>query len=344
MGAPLCLKGDDVNLNFLGYTFDNRDGYGRHGKHLMRELMRTGTNVTPLSLEMLDWDGWILRSAGVDFGRLTISIMNPGQMRGIPGRQWGISMYESTKMADKWIDNILDHIERLIVPCPWNAEVFRDNGVPNHIPIDVVGEGIDPAEFTYMPRQNRNRPFTFLALGDRGMRKGDDLAWMAFFRAFDTKKDDVRMVLKCRAGNHMHMDLTHNPKWLSVWREDVPTMADVYHQADCFVFPTRGEGWGLPAREAAATGLPVIAPRFGGTAVNIDHWGIPLEKYTMQPSVLGGEWAEPDLDELIEKMRWVYDHQDDALEIGRKASGWLHANETWAHAAKQLLDLIERSA
>ena len=35
---------------------------------------------------------------------------------------------------------------------------------------------------------------------------------------------------------------------------------------------------------------------------------------------------------------------DDRSYIRRKASGWLHANETWAHAAKQLLDLIERSA
>lgn len=331
-----------MNLNFLSYTFDNRDGYGRHGKFLLRGLSRLGVNVHPLSMEMMEWESWVLRMAGVDFSRLTIGIMSAGAFCGLPGRQWGISMYESTKLPDGWVENITDHLERLIVPCEWNAEVFRANGVPKQVPIDVVGEGIDPAEFFYVERKRDGRPFTFLALGDRGMRKGDDLVWSAFFKAFDPQKQDVRMVLKCRAGNHAAMDLTRNPKWLSVWREDVATMADVYHQADCFVMPTRGEGWGLPAREAAATGLPVIATRFGGTAVNIDQWGIPINRYSMQPSVLGGEWAEPDLDELIEHMRWVYEHQDEAAELGRKASAWLVQNETWEHAAQQLLDLVER--
>lgn len=333
-----------MNLNFLSYTFDHRDGYGRHARLLMRGLVRSGTGVQPLVTDLLDWDGWMLRAAGIDFSRLTIAIMSAGAFRGLPGRQWGISMYESTRIPEGWAANIATHLERLIVPCEWNAEVFRANGVPGRVPIDVVGEGIDPAEFPYIPRQNRSRPFTFLALGDRGMRKGDDLVWSAFFKAFDPKKEDVRLVVKARAGNHAALDLTRNPKWLSLWREDVASMADVYHQADCFVLPTRGEGWGLPAREAAATGLPVIATRFGGTAVHIDHWGIPIDQYTLQPSVLGGEWAEPDLDELIARMRWVYDHQDEALEIGKRASAWLHANETWEHAARQLLDLVERYA
>lgn len=344
MGAPLCLKGDGVKLNFLSYTFDNRDGYGRHAKFMMRGLMRHGVDVRPLSTEMLEWEGWVLRQSGVDFSRLTVGIMSGSAFKAIPGRQWGISMYESTQLPDEWVDIMSNALERLIVPCEWNAEIFRDNGIPSRIPIDIVGEGIDPAEFPFIQRQTGNHPFTFLALGDRGMRKGDDLVWSAFFRAFDTKKDDVRLVLKCREGNHAQMDLTRNPKWLSVWREDVRTMADVYHQVDCFVMPTRGEGWGLPAREAAATGLPVIATRFGGTAVNIDHWGIPIERYTMQPSVLGGEWAEPDMDELIERMRWAYEHQDEALAVGKRASEWLHANETWEHAAKQMLDLVERYA
>lgn len=331
-----------MKLNFLTYTFDNRDGYGRQGRLLMRGLYRRGVDVMPLSTDMLEWETWILRLMGVDFSRLTIGIMSAGAFTGIPGRQWGISMFESTKLPDGWVEIIGDHLERLIVPCEWNAEVFRANGVPNHVPIHVVRAGIDPHEFPYLRRTLGDRPFTFMALGDRGMRKGDDIVWTAFFKAFDTKKDNVRLLVKSRAGNHRQMDLTRNPKWLSMWREDVTNMADVYHQVDCFVFPTRGEGWGLPAREAASTGLPVIATRFGGTAVDIDQWGIPLEQYAMVPSVLEGEWAEPNLDEVIAKMRWVYDHQDEAMAIGQRASAWLQANQTWEHAADELIDLVEQ--
>ncbi len=49
-------------------------------------------------------------------------------------------------------------------------------------------------------------------------------------------------------------------EWLCVWwlfyvQMDLPS---VYRTMDCFVLPTRGEGWGRPIVEAMAMGLPVI--------------------------------------------------------------------------------------
>ena len=38
----------------------------------------------------------------------------------------------------------------------------------------------------------------------------------------------------------------------------------LYARADVFVLPTRGEGWGLPAVEAMAMAVPVIATNFSG--------------------------------------------------------------------------------
>ena len=41
-------------------------------------------------------------------------------------------------------------------------------------------------------------------------------------------------------------------------------MPALYRAADCFVLPTRGEGFGRPLLEAMAAGVPVIATRWGG--------------------------------------------------------------------------------
>jgi len=38
----------------------------------------------------------------------------------------------------------------------------------------------------------------------------------------------------------------------------------MYHSADAFVLPTRGEGWGVPIAEAMSMALPVIVTNFSG--------------------------------------------------------------------------------
>ncbi len=40
-----------------------------------------------------------------------------------------------------------------------------------------------------------------------------------------------------------------------LWQADMPAL---YKTMDCFVLPSRGEGWGRPQVEAMAMGLPII--------------------------------------------------------------------------------------
>lgn len=126
-------------------------------------------------------------------------------------------------------------------------------------------------------------------------------------------------------------------------------MADVFALADCFVFPSRAEGWGLPPREAAATGMPVIAPRHTGMIPGIDDWAaVVLEQFTRKPAwglakSVKGDWFEPDVDELAAAMRWCYDRRDEANMRGAAAACWLRANQTWDHAARDMIALLEQN-
>jgi hypothetical protein len=195
------------------------------------------------------------------------------------------------------------------------------------------------------PRPHK-RPFTFLALGDRGSRKGISTTWGAFYKAFPVEDfPDVRLIVKSRPGAFPYLNESHFPTGrVRFWKEDVRSMSDVYPAADCFVFPTYGEGWGLPPRECAAMGIPVIAPRHTGCEHDIDRWATRvIEKYAMKPAMVepeGSQWYVPDLEETAAHMRWVYEHQEEAQNRAQKCAEWLHRKQTWSHAAKDFLAVL----
>lgn len=340
-----------IDLNWLSYKLVYLDGYGRYSLHTVRALAQTGkVNVRPDLVDRLDLPGWVQRMMGLDFTNLTVSIMPGHELRALPGRQWAYSMYESTRLPDGWSDSINTKTERLIVPCEWCEDVFRDNGVT--VPIHVVYGGTDPEENPVIPAfPNSNRPYTFITLGDRGSRKGWDTTWAAFCQAF-TPKDDVRLIVKCRGFDLRFIDNTNSPdpmtKKIHIWREDVDRMHDVFAHADCAVYPARSDGWGMWCREAACCGLPVIATNYSGVAVGIEHWAYPVgyrEVDAQLPSPKApGKWATANVEEVAHWMRYCYENRETAKQKGLQAAQWIRDNQTWQHSAAQMIDLLERYA
>lgn len=255
-----------------------------------------------------------------------------------PGRIVLNTMYESTKLPARWIDTINLTCDTIVVPSPWLVEVFQKSGID--IPVYMIQEGVDAKDFERVESPNKNKPYTFLCLGDRGTRKGFDLVYQAFYRAFkDTKH--VRLITKIRQAS-LPEYRSGSIKNASFWRYDIEKMSDVYNVSDCFVFPSRGEGYGLPPREATIMGIPTIALQAHGT-FDVEHWGIPLKKFKMIPcnSLVGeGEWFQPDIDEIAEKMTWCFENQKEAKALAKKGQNWLKKNQTWEQSAQKFYDLI----
>ena len=86
-------------------------------------------------------------------------------------------------------------------------------------------------------------------------------------------------------------------------RHDVPELLSVF---DCFVLSSYTEGLAVTLLEAMAAGLPVVATNVGGNAevVKDGHTGVIV------PS--------RDADSLSRAMRWVLEHGDEALGMGRR--------------------------
>jgi len=87
---------------------------------------------------------------------------------------------------------------------------------------------------------------------------------------------------------------------LSLTRED---MRDLLKTADCFVLPTRGEGWGLPIAEAMAMQLPVIVTNYSGPAAYITDENAYL--LSVLPDLDDLSFAAPNMTHLMELMRQV---------------------------------------
>ena len=225
-----------------------------------------------------------------------------GRSLGIP--KVAITMFESTDLQAGWAD-ILNQYDCIILPSDWLIDVYRRAGVTTRIVVIPLGIS---QNYTFIKRPYQ-KPFTMLTMGSPGLRKGWDVTTRAFYRAFG-EDEDYQLLIKVR---DVPFDPGPIPPNIKVLAADLSNeeMRALYGRVDAAVCASRGEGFGLPAREAAATGLPVIATRWSGLADSIESWGIGLD-YSMtyawprhpNPSIRRcGTWAEPDETHLVSLLK-----------------------------------------
>lgn len=341
-----------MKLNWFGY-YPQYDGYGRFSSRFVRAVQSLGVQCKPATITHYDMPDWMLEQEGVSWDNLTISCMPPYMLQKIPGRHWLFSMTEGSRIPESWVNQVNNSwVERVLVPCEHNRIAFERSGVL--APVSIIPGGTDPEEFS-LERREVHRPYTFLALADRGFRKGWQEVFDAFYIAFGGKTSGekaVRLIIKSRPNGNDTVELLKKTqdadKRILFETSDVLDMRVVYNRADCLALPSRSEGWGMPHREAASLGLPVITQRYSGMDDGCtERWSLVLEFGEVQPIPKGqshtlGEWMVADIGELSEKMRWCYDNPLPATEFGRSASHWIAENQTWRHSAQKLIELVER--
>jgi glycosyltransferase involved in cell wall biosynthesis len=114
---------------------------------------------------------------------------------------------------------------------------------------------------------------------------------------------------------------------------------------DCYVSLHRSEGLGLTMAEAMAYGRPVIATAYAGNLTFMDDENSYLVPYELVPVGVGSEpypadavWAQPDIGRASELMRYVFENQREARELGVKARREIMARHSLGHTA----DFISR--
>lgn len=128
----------------------------------------------------------------------------------------------------------------------------------------------------------------------------------------------------------------------------------LYANVDAFVLPSRGEAWGRAYLEAMAMGLPTIATNWSGAVeymtrdttyfvsiekelfdvnMSVNIWShVPAEAREEVEKVLKGhKWAEPEIGDLVDMLRHVFHHPENAKYRGEKARK--HVIENYSHMA-----------
>lgn len=298
-------------LTVCSPSFDPADSYGRIASELATYLS-SHAHVNRLALDGSGRGAVHPAMGGILLGYPTLHQQFGGMVDA--GPKIAITMFESTVLPEGWTD-ALNQCDAVIVPATFLIAIFRRAGVT--VPIHVVPLGVSAEFMRYTPRLKKaGEPFTFITIGDRGIRKGWMEACTAFVRAFG---DDMNYRLIIKARNPFPFQVT-NPN-IEVVTGDMTNaeLAELYTRAHVMVFPTRGEGYGLPPREFVATGGLSLVTNWGGTAEDLSHWAIPIPA-TTEPAWAGddkwhgelGEWARPNVDMLasqmssIRQLYWFY--------------------------------------
>ncbi len=243
----------------------------------------------------------------------------------------GRTAFETDTLPPDWAERC--NLQDEIWPTShFNRETFARAGVDEHR-LRVMPEGLDTAKFrpgvTPLPIPGR-RGFNFLSVFDWIDRKGPDVLLRAFCRAFGPD-DDVALILKVHkfdepGANLEERLLFYLERECGVRLERTPpilllqgllpkeVMPRLYASADAFVLPSRGEGWGRPYMEAAASQSAVLATRWSGqldflndgNSFLIDIEGVrPAPRDSDRDIYIGQGWAEPSVEHLAALMQQV---------------------------------------
>lgn len=324
-----------MELNLL-HVHGPMIGYGRLGVELDRALRRMGIETFD---HMPDPDGYYEHFGNESRICGTVCwVSTPTHARGWWKGQTPIifTMWEATELPESFREN-LHEFDMVVVPSEHNAELFGRY----HERVRCVPLGVDPEVWRYQPRQPPGQFFTFLCAGS-GSRKGTDLAYKAFrkvFKMWPRTGPVPRLVFKSPRGAEFYGERLEVVSGRISAEEEVALYAD----AHCYLQPSRGEGFGLQPLQAMAQGCPTILTAAHGHAA-FAHLGYGLSSTLTDSGYFiygdAGQWWEPSLDELCERMEYVYHHYDAACERATASAACVAERFTWARTAQAFVEAV----
>lgn len=256
----------------------------------------------------------------------------------------GYTVWETSVIPAHW--NLLcDRMDRVLVPSRFSKAAFcvtqreeKIQVVP-HIAREIVSDSYAARYFRELYGIPTNH-YVFYTISAWNIRKAPWLTLHAYLQSF-SNADPVTLVIKTGPLGDRHYDSVKRGRTRDFAERIVASYPDaanvrlidreipcdeidaLHTTGDCYVALPHGEGWALGAFEAGTAGNPVLITGWGGqldylspeNAFLVDY-SLRSVRHALAPRSYSAaqQWAWPDLDDAIDKLRWIHQNQEQARE------------------------------
>lgn len=275
-------------------------------------------------------------------------------------------VWESSKIPPDFITNFC-YADLLLTAADYTRKAAAYSGLKN---CKVWHHGIDD-RFQYIEKDYSKGTFVFLHHNAYEYRKGTEFVIEAFTKEFSLD-EDVKLILKGRerrlgawlapkispfTAEQLEMKRI-NPElfkqtYLKIDHPQIEEimghvsdeeMVRINSEAHCFVFPAKGEGWGLPPFEAMAMGIVPIVPSYScfGEWFNPDTMlEVKEGGYTNTEPRYTGYMYHPSIRQIRKQMRWAYENRDKLEDMGKRGSEYIHREYNWNKIHDELVEIVK---
>lgn len=251
-----------------------------------------------------------------------------------------------TMWENEWLPNDLlepfEQADYIIVPSE-NSKVAIRNALIS-TPVYVCHHAVDTEFYKWKLRDAAPEILQCLWVGSPNLRKGYDILTRAWYDLFHGKEDKVVLYMKS-SRFRAEGEFKPMPQFkaiLDTRNMSCEELRNLYWDSHIFLFPSRGEGAGLPPLEAMSTGLPVLAPPWSGMADYVfEPFAYPL-KYSLVPVDYGceAEMAHVDIVDFKRKILEVMNTLPKALERGKFANRMVNDEFSIARMGRRLNEIL----
>jgi glycosyltransferase involved in cell wall biosynthesis len=272
--------------------------------------------------------------------------------------------WEEDKFPKRWVDEFNQNLVAVFASTNHTKTVLKRSGVT--LPIIVVpnamapeieklsGQGMskDSKDFYDLQLQDK---YVFLHVSSGFDRKSPELLLAGYKQASKREDNTVLVIKSFPSGSNKFPDLIERyqqdanaPEIRFIDDAELTDaqMFSLWQQADCYLSPSKAEGFNLPVLEAMAAGCPVITTAWSGQmdfcadeyTYLVDYELVPARSHLDNP---GAFWAEPDITSFKEKLQQAFqekgsDKQNQMIALAKQRASVL----TWTNVASLAKEII----